>query len=72
MPTKRKSRKIPSQEALEKRPRPQEIERRFLIRSLPENLDHYPHEDIVQGYLAIAEDGTEVRLRQKGKNIFKP
>ncbi len=50
---------------------PQEIERKFLIKSLPDNLDQYPHKDIRQGYLAITEDGTEVRLRQKGEKYFQ-
>ncbi len=48
-----------------------EIERKFLVKSLPENIDQYPHKDIRQGYLAISEDGTEVRLRQKGKKYFQ-
>lgn len=55
----------------EMQPQPQEIERKFLVKSLPENLEQYSHEDIIQGYLAIAEDGTEVRLRQKGKKYFQ-
>jgi adenylate cyclase len=50
----------------EKQTQPREIERKFLVKSLPENLEQYPHKEIAQGYLAIAEDGTEVRLRQKG------
>lgn len=45
---------------------PLEIERKFLIRSLPDNLEQYPHKEIIQGYLAIVADGTEVRLRKKG------
>ncbi len=49
----------------------QEIERKFLIKSLPKNLDWYQCEDIRQGYLSISEDGTEVRLRQKGEKYFK-
>ncbi len=61
----------PSQEAPEKQSQSQKIERKFLVKSLPENLEQYPHKDIVQGYLAIAEDGTEVRLCQKGKKYFQ-
>lgn len=47
----------------------QEIERKFRVRDIPEgfNLDQYPHQDIRQGYLAVTEAGTEVRIRQKGK-----
>ncbi len=48
-----------------------EIERKFLVKVLPEDLKQYPHKQIVQGYLAIAEDGTEVRLRQKGDKYFQ-
>ena len=48
-----------------------EIEHKFLVRKLPEGLEQYPHKDIVQGYLAITEDGTEVRLRQKGNKYFQ-
>lgn len=62
---------IPSKETAEKEPQPQEIERKFLVEELPENLEEYPHKDIVQGYLAITEDGTEVRLRQKGNQYFQ-
>ena len=62
---------VPSQETSEKQPQSQEIERKFLVKSLPENLEQYPHKDIVQGYLAITEDGTEVRLRQKGEKYFQ-
>ena len=62
---------VPSQETSENQSQPQEIERKFLVKSLPENLEQYPHKDIVQGYLAITEDGTEVRLRKKGKKYFQ-
>jgi len=48
-----------------------EIERKFLVKKLPENLEQYPHEDITEGYLAITGDGTEVRLRQKGNKYFQ-
>lgn len=42
-----------------------EIERKFLVRKLPENLSTHPHTEISQGYLAIADDGLQVRLRKK-------
>lgn len=71
MKNSEKGMEVPSQETSEKQPQPQEIERKFLVKSLPENLEQYPHKDIVQGYLAIAEDGTEVRLRQKGNKYFQ-
>ncbi len=47
-----------------------EIERKFIIESLPQNLDKYPRHEILQGYLAIIEDGTEVRIRQKGQKHY--
>lgn len=48
-----------------------EIERKFLVKKRPPNLDTYPHKEILQGYLAIAESGTEVRLRQKGCRFYQ-
>lgn len=43
-----------------------EIERKFLIRKLPDQLDNYPHAEIEQGYLAAERGGLQVRLRRKG------
>jgi CYTH domain-containing protein len=43
-----------------------EIERKFLVRQLPENLAAYPHVEMAQGYLAIAPRGVQVRLRKAG------
>jgi adenylate cyclase len=48
-----------------------EIERKFLVKQLPDNLHQYPSTQITQGYLAITEDGTEVRLRKKGDRYFQ-
>ncbi len=45
-----------------------EIERRFLVKNLPENLKQYPCENIIQGYIMIGADGSEVRLRKEGKD----
>ena len=42
-----------------------EIERKFLIKCLPDQLARFRHDEIEQGYLAI-EDGIQVRLRKKG------
>ncbi|HKR81424.1 MAG TPA: CYTH domain-containing protein [Candidatus Saccharimonadales bacterium] len=42
-----------------------EIERKFLVGSLPESLGSYAMTRIVQGYVAIEESGTEVRLRHR-------
>jgi adenylate cyclase len=41
-----------------------EIERKFLVGDLPDGLDE--GERIAQGYLAIAGDGVEVRIRRRG------
>ncbi|MCI0495163.1 CYTH domain-containing protein [candidate division KSB1 bacterium] len=48
-----------------------EIERKFLVKKLPEDLNQYPSTVILQGYLAITSDGTEVRLRKKGSRYFQ-
>lgn len=42
-----------------------EIERKFLVRELPPGLDRSRSTRIEQGYLAIADDGTEVRIRRR-------
>jgi CYTH domain-containing protein len=41
-----------------------EIERKFLLRGKPEWLDEQPSVHIRQGYVAIVEGQTEVRLRE--------
>ncbi|MBA3273719.1 MAG: CYTH domain-containing protein [Chthoniobacterales bacterium] len=41
-----------------------EVERKFLVNALPDNLESYPHSRIEQGYLAIAPAGVQVRLRK--------
>jgi adenylate cyclase len=43
-----------------------EIERKFLVATPPADLDRHPSTAIEQGYLAIADDGTEVRIRRRG------
>jgi len=45
-----------------------EIEKKFSIRELPENLEEFPQKEIKQGYMAIAEDGAEIRIRKEQKN----
>src|SRR3954468_11500114 len=42
-----------------------EIERKFLVAELPPDLAEHPGERIEQGYLAIASDGVEVRVRRR-------
>ena len=44
-----------------------EIERKYLVRLLPENLKRWRHYSIAQGYLATESAGRQVRLRKKGK-----
>jgi adenylate cyclase len=44
-----------------------EIERKFLIRKLPDGLTSYPSSDISQGYLVSLDDGLQVRLRKSGE-----
>jgi len=41
-----------------------EIERKFLVSSMPE--DRGPGTAIAQGYLPLASDDTELRVRRKG------
>jgi CYTH domain-containing protein len=48
-----------------------EIERKFLVTSLPEAMHRYPHERILQGYVVVDADGSEVRLRRKGQKHFE-
>ena len=47
-----------------------EIERKFLIKTLPANINSYSHQDITQGYI-IADENHEIRLRKKGDKYFK-
>src|SRR5687767_15356684 len=42
-----------------------EIERKFLVRKLPEDLTAFPSAEISQGYLVSLDDGLQVRLRTK-------
>ena len=46
-------------------PRGVEIERKFLVAALPPDLADHPGQRIEQGYLAIAPDGVEVRVRRR-------
>jgi adenylate cyclase len=45
-----------------------EIERKFLLRQLPDQLKRSRHYIIEQGYLATEPAGRQVRLRKKGKS----
>ena len=46
-----------------------EIERKFLVRKLPDKVEDFPHAQIEQGYLALAADGVQVRLRKAGESL---
>ena len=41
-----------------------EIERKFLVRKLPDDVASNPHTKISQGYLVSLDDGLQVRLRK--------
>jgi adenylate cyclase len=43
-----------------------EIERKFLVRKLPDDLTTHPSNEISQGYLVSLDDGLQVRLRKSG------
>jgi adenylate cyclase len=43
-----------------------EVERKFLVERIPKDLERFPARSIVQGYLAVGADGSEVRLRRRG------
>ena len=42
-----------------------EIERKFVLDALPDGVREHPAKRIEQGYLAIAPDGVEVRVRRR-------
>lgn len=53
-----------------------EIERKYLVKTLPDNLDTYPHRTLEQGYLCtepvvrIRRDGEEFILTYKSKGFL--
>jgi adenylate cyclase len=50
-----------------KMPNTREIERKYLLKRLPEDLNRSRRYAIVQGYLATEPAGRQVRVRKKGK-----
>ena len=48
-----------------------EIERKFIIKKLPENLDQFQVEKILQGYLKLENDELEIRFRKIGDKYFQ-
>jgi adenylate cyclase len=49
---------------------PVEVERKWLVHT-PPDLPAHQGKAVTQGYIALAEDGTEVRLRQIGEQFFQ-
>jgi adenylate cyclase len=49
---------------------PVEVERKWLVHA-PPDLSARRGEAVIQGYIAVSEDGTEVRLRQIGEQFFQ-
>jgi adenylate cyclase len=49
---------------------PVEVERKWLVQDLPDVPEH-KGKKVIQGYIAIATDGTEVRLRQTDGKFFE-
>jgi CYTH domain-containing protein len=47
-----------------------EIERKFLVDPVPPDLEAHPSRQIEQGYIAITDDGVEVRIRSYGEHSF--
>ena len=47
-----------------------EIERKFLVRTLPVGLTSFPSNEISQGYLVSLDDGLQVRLRKSGEHYW--
>ena len=45
-----------------------EIERKFLLNSLPEDFDSYPHREMEQGYLIT--DGCTLRIRKADDDCY--
>ena len=43
-----------------------EIERKFVLAAAPPRLDAHDHARIEQGYVALDDNGTEVRVRRRG------
>ena len=52
-------------------PMTNEIERKFLVKEIPEGLENFPASEISQGYLAATGDDTEIRIRKKGNKFFE-
>lgn len=47
-----------------------ELERKWLVDATPAGVLDHPAEQISQGYLAVGEDGSEVRVRRREQSHF--
>jgi CYTH domain-containing protein len=47
-----------------------EVERKWLVEHVPEEILAYPAQRIEQGYLVIGAEGSEVRLRRREQSCF--
>src|SRR5215475_7944641 len=47
-----------------------EIERKFMVKHLPDNLESYAKKQIQQGYLFVGGEHEEVRLRRTGNKYY--
>lgn len=48
----------------------EEIERKYLVQQMPSDISNWPSSKVIQGYIMIAENGNEVRLRHKGDKYY--
>lgn len=47
-----------------------EIERKFIVNSLPDDIQEYSCKPMVQGYLATNSDDLHIRIRQAGQRYY--
>lgn len=48
-----------------------EIEKKYLINSIPMSLDSFPSKTMRQGYIECKDESVEVRLRQEGDSFVQ-
>jgi len=48
----------------------EEIERKFLVKKIPDNLEQYRSEELIAGYFRDSS-GDKIRIRQEGDKYFK-
>jgi CYTH domain-containing protein len=47
-----------------------EIERKYLIKKAPQDLEQFPHKDIMQGYFSDPSTGKSIRVRKIGNEYI--